>query len=59
MFKKLMKVVLSELFAHQDPNYTLIEQVILRYAYKKKFVTLDQETNEFVLTKKGMKLIKE
>lgn len=56
-YKKLMKCFLKELFTMENPSKEFIEQIILRYAYKDKYVVLDKETNEFMLSKKGEKFI--
>ena len=55
-YKKLMKVLLTELYTHQDPNFQFIEQIILRYALSSKYV--ESEGINFILTKKGSNLIR-
>ena len=56
-YKKLMKCFLKELFTMENSSKEFIEQIILRYAYKDKYVVLDKETGEFMLSKKGEKFI--
>lgn len=52
-YKKDIKNILKVFFA-EDPE--LLEQIILRYAYKYKLVEI--EDNKFVLTNKGKKIFK-
>lgn len=55
-YKKLMKVMLTELFTNENPDIEFIEQIILRYALKSKYVMSDGI--KFALTNKGLKLIR-
>lgn len=54
-YKKLMKVMLTELFTNENPDMEFIEQIILRHALKSKYIKSDGI--EFTLTDKGSKLI--
>lgn len=58
-YKRLMRVLLQYIF---DDNYdkSILEQVILRYAYRDGYVDIDESNGfDFVLSDKGLKLIKE
>ena len=55
-YKKLMKVLLTELYTRENPDFEFIEQIILRYALSSKFVISDGIN--FILTKKGSSLIR-
>ena len=54
--KKILQAMLSILYdeENENPDYELLEQVILRYAYHHKYVAVVDD--EFILTKKGEKL---
>lgn len=58
--KELFKFLLEEIFNEDktEPNYGLIEQVILRKAYVLGYVELD-ENKDFILSDKGKKFIEE
>lgn len=55
-YKKLMKVMLTELFTDENPDKEFLEQIILRYALKSKYIMSDGI--KFTLTNKGSKLIR-
>lgn len=55
-YKKLMKVLLTELYTRENPDFEFMEQIILRYALSSKFVESDDIN--FILTKKGSNLIR-
>lgn len=54
-YKRLFSVLLREILTTEETDVMFIEQVILRYAAKKKYVNL--EGDDFVLSKKGKKFI--
>ena len=58
--KELFKFLLEEIFNEDktEPNYGLIEQVILRKAYALGYVELD-ENKDFILSDKGKEFIEE
>lgn len=51
-----MKVLLDNIFV-DNPDYDLMEQIILRYGYHSGYVELN-ESKDFVLSKKGKRLLK-
>lgn len=55
-YKKLIKVLLREIFTSKENDGNFVEQIILRYAFKDGYVEL--KDNRFYLSKKGEKLIK-
>lgn len=58
-YKELMRVLLQHIFDNNIDN-CIIEQVILRYAYRDGYVEIDENNDfDFVLSDKGIKLIKE
>lgn len=58
-YKKLMRVLLQYVFDDNDDK-SIIEQVILRYAYRDGYVDINESNGfDFVLSDKGLKLIKE
>lgn len=58
-YKELMRVLLKYVFDDNDDK-RIIEQVILRYAYRDGYVEIDENNGfDFVLSDKGIKLIKE
>ena len=58
-YKKLMRVLLQYIFDDNIDN-RIVEQVILRYAYRDGYVEIDESNGfDFILSDKGLKLIKE
>lgn len=58
-YKKLMRVLLQYVFDDNDDK-SIIEQAILRYAYRDGYVEIDESNGfDFILSDKGLKLIKE
>ena len=58
-YKRLMRVLLQYIF-DDNVDERIIEQVILRYAYRDGYVEIDESNGfDFVLSDKGLKLIKE
>ena len=58
-YKELMRVLLQYIF-DKNIDKRIIEQVILRYAYRDGYVEIDESNGfDFVLSDKGLKLIKE
>lgn len=58
-YKRLMRVLLQYIF-DDNADKRIIEQVILRYAYRDGYVEIDESNGfDFVLSDKGLKLIKE
>lgn len=55
-YKKFMKVLLTEIYTHENPNFEFIEQIILRYALSSKYI--ESDGIHLILTKKGFNLIR-
>lgn len=58
-YKRFMRALLQHIF-DDNVDKRIIEQVILRYAYRDGYVEVDKSNGfDFILSDKGLKLIKE
>ena len=56
-YKKLLRVLLILAFEDADTGGDILTQTICRYGFKHGYVTFDETTGCFTLSKKGAKFI--